>query len=116
MIIGSAMYAGFEAGTPDWPGHHYLFERLTGLSDVGDLPSERPLVTFFGDPRSRDGEPPLRATEAAITKTGQEALDGAAHFVALNGIDEWVGGVRLNSRRGSPWLFDGETLVPGDAP
>jgi hypothetical protein len=110
------MSAGFGADTPDWPGEHYLFDRLIGLSDAGDQPLEHPLVAFFGDPRSTHNEDPMRFTEAAITELGQRVLAGEANHVALNGIDDWVGGVRLSSRAGRLWVFHGETLVPGGAP
>ena len=57
----------------------------------------------------------MRSTEAAITETGRKVLAGEASNVAPNGIEDWVGGVRLCARKGSPWFFDGETLVPGGA-
>ena len=113
-VIGSAMYAGFQAGTPDWPDDQYLFARLTGLSDAAEQPIEHPLVNFFGDPLSTDREVPMRSIEATITETGRQVLAGEANHVALNGIDDWAGGVHLKGRSGSPWLFDGQTLVPGD--
>lgn len=115
MVIGSAMYAGFQAGTPDWPDHEYLFARLTGFSDAAEQPVEHPMVNFFGDPLSTDGELRMRSTEATIAKTGRSVLAGEANHVALNGIDDWVGGVHLKAHSGSPWLFDGQTLVPGNA-
>jgi hypothetical protein len=74
------------------------------------------LVAFFGDPRSTHNEDPMRFTEAAITELGQGVLAGEANHVALNGIDEWVGGVHLSARGVSPWVYDGDTPVPGDPP
>ena len=55
----------------------------------------------------------LRAHAVAITEAGCDVLAGRADAVALNGIDEWRGGVRLGGRDRSPWRWDParETLV-----
>ncbi len=89
---------------PDRPDDIYLFDRLKRL---GDRRLARPLLALTGDLSA------MRSVEAAITETGQKVLAGVANYVALNGIDDWVGGVHLKARSGSPWVFDGETLVPG---
>ena len=46
-----------------------------------------------------------RHTAVALTDAGREVLDGAADHVELNGVDRWIGGVRLAGR--SPrWRWD----------
>ncbi len=102
-IIGYTM--SHDVQYPDWPGDIYLFHRLKRL---GDRRLAHPLLTLTGDLSA------MRFVEAAITETGRKVLAGEANHVSLNGIDDWVGGVHLKARRGSPWLFDGRTLVPGD--
>ena len=49
-----------------------------------------------------------------ITEAGRAFLAGERHAVAENGLDRWVGGVRLNSRAGRIWYRDGSgQLVQG---
>ncbi len=68
-----------------------------------------PLVTI--DPRPT--APDLRGHTVSITDTGRSVLTGRADAVALNGIDEWRGGVHLSGIDRSPWRWDPEreTLV-----
>jgi len=76
----------------DWItwGDAYLFSRLKGLA----APAQRqPLVALTGNPLS------MRETEVVLTQTGRAVLEGRANSVALNGIDDWVGGIHLNSAR-----------------
>lgn len=47
-----------------------------------------------------------------ITATGREVLAGRADQVSLNGLDRWMGGVRLTPSR--YWRWTGSTLVRGD--
>ena len=104
-IIGYTM--GHDLKYPDWSGGDiYLFHRLKRL---GDRRLAHPLLTLTGDPSE------IRSADAAITETGRMVLAGEANHAVLNGIDDWVGGVHLKARSGSPWLFDGKTLVPGSA-
>lgn len=103
-IIGYTM--GHNLKYPDWSGGDiYLFDRLKRL---GDSRLAHPPLTLTGNLSA------MRFVEAAVNETGQKVLAGEANHVALNGIDDWVGGVHLQARSGSPWLFDGQTLVPGD--
>jgi len=104
-IIGYTM--AHDSRYPDWSGDVYLFDRLKRL---GESRLAHPLIALNGNLSA------MRFVEATITETGQRALDGEANFVALNGIDDWVGGVHLRADTGSPWAFDGATLVPGDTP
>jgi hypothetical protein len=46
-----------------------------------------------------------RHTHVALTATGRRVLDGAADHVALNGVDRWIGGVRLLGRDVA-WRWD----------
>jgi len=39
----------------------------------------------------------LRDMKLALTSEGTAALKGEADFVAINGIDEWLGGVHLSA-------------------
>ena len=68
-----------------------------------------PLVTV--DPRPT--APDLRGHTVSITDAGRSVLTGRADAVALNGIDEWRGGVHLSGIDRSPWRWDPEreTLV-----
>ncbi len=77
------------------------------LKRLGDRRLAHPLLALTGDLSA------IRSTEAAITEMGRMVLAGEANRVALNGIDDWVGGVHPKARSGSHWLSDGETLIPG---
>jgi hypothetical protein len=67
-----------------------------------------PLVRLDGD---ESGTMARRTVE--ITSAGRSVLDGRDDAVALNGIDEWRGGVHLLGIDRSPWRWDAraETLV-----
>jgi hypothetical protein len=54
----------------------------------------------------------LRGTEVRLTQHGEAILAGKGNAVEWNGIDEWVGGVHLDSRYGRVWFQTGETLIP----
>ena len=58
------------------------------------LAARRPLIERHG------ADAPLQ-----ITDNGRHVLDGAADDVALNGIDRWIGGVRLTPE--NVWRWDG---------
>jgi hypothetical protein len=55
----------------------------------------------------------LRGCTVRLTDAGRAVLAGRQDAVALNGIDEWRGGVHLVGRDRSPWRWDAgrETLV-----
>jgi hypothetical protein len=59
-----------------------------------------PLVTLDPPdalrPLTTDG---LRRTRVTITATGRDVLDGRSDWIALAGIDRWVGGVHLTGDR-----------------
>ena len=83
-------------------GDWYLFSRLRRLAD----PALRaPLVALSGDPTS------MRSCEATVTDVGRAVFDGSENFVRLNGIDDWVLGVHLDSTGGRVWYRTSDTLV-----
>jgi hypothetical protein len=83
-------------------GDPYLFSRLRGLAS-SDL--AHPLVTMYGDPYD------IRNCEVALTEAGESVLAGRANAVELNGIDDWILGVHLDSGRGSVCYQREGTLV-----
>jgi len=105
--MGDVLGGGIERPYYSVPGPGYLFHRLKRM---GDPVLPFPLIKLSGD-RSD-----MRAVETWLTDAGLAVLNGDENAVALNGIDETIGGVTLSLSRGSLWLFDGETLVPVDLP
>jgi hypothetical protein len=89
---------------PEWMADSYLFQRLHRLAEV-TLP--RPLLTLSGHTRQ------LRGTEVRLTQYGEAILAGKGNAVEWNGIEDWVGGVHLDSRNGRVWFQRGQTLVRG---
>jgi hypothetical protein len=63
-----------------------------------------PLIAF-NEPRPDLKSPSLRA---ALTEAGRDVLVGRSDHIDLNGIDRWMGGVRLT--RQTLWRWDGSTL------
>jgi hypothetical protein len=68
-----------------------------------------PLLSLSSAEPGRD----LRGRQVSITGAGERVVRGEADAIALNGIDEWRGGVHLAGTNRSPWRWDpaGETLV-----
>lgn len=99
-VIGHTM--GYAMDSPDWVGDVYLFHRLQRLG-AADLP--HPLLTM-----NRHGAP-MRETTVEITDTGRAVLRGKANAVRLNGIDDWIAGVHLESRAGRVWFNRSGTLM-----
>ncbi len=99
-IIGHTLANSMEG--PDWVGDDYLFHRLQGLG-AADL--AHPLLSLN---RHRA---PMRETTVEITNTGRAVLRGKANAVHLNGIDDWIAGVHLDSRAGRVWFNREGTLV-----
>jgi Domain of unknown function (DUF1835) len=52
-----------------------------------------------------------RRPEAHLTPEGEQFLRGELNFVELNGIDDWVGGVHLDSRTGDVWFNQDRKIV-----
>jgi hypothetical protein len=99
-IIGHTLGKGMDLG--DWVGDDYLLARLRRL---GAASLAHPAVAISG-PSTR-----MRDTRVALTDVGREILAGSANFVALNGIDDWVGGVHLDSTQGRVWFRRDGALV-----
>lgn len=53
----------------------------------------------------------MRNCQVALTEAGESVLAGRANAEGLNGIDDWVLGVHLDSERGSVWYQKAGTLV-----
>jgi hypothetical protein len=71
-------------------------------SDLSRLASgARPLLHLTGS---------MADARIALTTAGVDVLVGKKDFVDLNGIDVWLGGVRLAGRT-TPWRWDGNHLV-----
>lgn len=68
----------------------------------------RPLVS--ADVQERPGR--LPEGTLALTEDGAAVLAGYADQIALNGVDRWLGGVRVTSDR--LWRWTGTTLVKGE--
>jgi hypothetical protein len=88
----------------DMVGDGYLLSRLRRLADPA-LP--HPLVELVGDATV------IRGCEVALTEAGKAVLAGRANAVEMNGIDDWVLGVHLDSAAGEVWYRDGVGLVHG---
>jgi len=102
-VIGEVMGLNFDA---DLIGDAVLFARLRQLAS-SDL--AHPLVTLSGDPSD------LRNCQVALTNAGEAVLAARANAVELNGIDDWVLGVHLDSRHGSVWYQkDGALMTHAD--
>ena len=86
----------------DQVGDAYLFSRLRRLADPA-LPF--PLLTLSGDSTT------MRGCEVALTEAGAAVLAGRANAVKLNGIDDWVLGVHLDSAHGSVWYREDGAVV-----
>ncbi len=100
-VIGETMGLNFDA---DLVGDAYLFWRLRRLGDSG---LAHPLVALSGDPYN------MRNCSVALTEAGELVLAGRANAIELNGIDDWVLGVHLDSRQGALWYRKESTLVSG---
>ena len=99
-VIGHTMIINSEYLDP--VGDVYLLGRLRDLADP-NLPS--PALELEGDSRS------IRGCTVRVTAAGEDVLAGRKNFVELNEVDDWVGGVHLDSRKGVVWFRRGEDLV-----
>lgn len=99
-VIGEVMGVNFDA---DLVGDGVLFSRLHDLASP-DLP--HPLVTLSGETYN------IQKCQVALTDAGESVLAGHANAVELNGIDDWVLGVHLDSQTGSVWYRKDGALVP----
>jgi hypothetical protein len=51
--------------------------------------------------------------EARLTSAGEAVLDGQADALAMNGIEDQIGGVTLNSTAGPVWVRTKDGLTRG---
>jgi hypothetical protein len=100
-VIASTMKAFFFEDN-ECVGDNWLFWRLRHLAEP-TLP--HPAVTLTGE-RST-----IRGTEARLTPAGERFLNAEFNFAVVNGIDDWVAGVHLDSRVGDVWFRQGRTVV-----
>ncbi|HEY7681403.1 MAG TPA: DUF1835 domain-containing protein [Gemmatimonadales bacterium] len=91
-----------NSGCLDPVGDGYLLGRLRSLADRR-LP--HPALVLAGDVES------ARDQGVEVTASGTAVLAGRSNFVELNGIDEWIGGVHLDSRAGDIWFRSGAELT-----
>lgn len=88
----------------DWVGDAFLFSRLKHLADQS-LP--QPLISITGNQAN------MREAEVYLTDAGKDVLAGRLNCVTVNGIDDWVGGIHLNSVAGDIW-FQRNGILVGD--
>jgi hypothetical protein len=60
---------------------------------------------FAGFPSFGGSEPSFRDCTITMTELGNRILDEKEDWLALQGIDEWFGGLRLQGRS-VPWRWD----------
>jgi hypothetical protein len=53
----------------------------------------------------------MRTCEVVLTDAGESVLATRTNAVELNGIDDWILGVHLDSKRGSVWYQREGTLL-----
>ncbi|HEY5754275.1 MAG TPA: DUF1835 domain-containing protein [Steroidobacter sp.] len=100
-VIGNTLAENFDA---DMVGDAYLFSRLLQL---GDSALAHPLVKISGNPTT------MRDCEVSLSEAGESVLAGRANAVELNGIDDWVLGVHLDSKLGRVWYRKDGVLMEG---
>lgn len=103
-IIGFTMgHDMFDQGSPhmlDVVGDGYLFNRLMSMSRW-----EFPLVKANAQDKS------MKDTKVELTQIGVQILEGEQNNIELNGIDDWVGGIRISSKSGKLWWREGKKLI-----
>lgn len=99
-VVGHTMAHDFYRA--DWVGDNYLFARLRRL---GATDLAHPLLAL------NSSAAPMRETTVELTEAGRAVLNGEANAVQLNGIDDWIAGVYLDSRADRVWFNRDGTLV-----
>jgi hypothetical protein len=99
-VIGFTMIRGLDS--LDWVGDAFLFARLRNLADQS---LRQPLISLSGDAAK------MREAEVHLTETGKDVLAGKQNSVTVNGIDDWVCGVHLDSVAGQVWFQRNGILV-----
>jgi Domain of unknown function (DUF1835) len=80
-------------------GDLWCFRRIAALANA------RSPLLWLGDAETSRQPRVERSTRVGLTATGGSVLDGHVDHVALNGIDRWIGGVRLTGHRAA-WRWD----------
>ncbi len=73
------------------------------LDDLADAP--QPAIIL-----NKHGEKP-KDWDVTLTPLGHELLHGNAHWLELNPIPRWVGGVHIDVRKQPVWCYDGKRGV-----
>jgi hypothetical protein len=89
----------------DCVGHTYLAWRLARLAD-----HRQPFPALALDGPLASGQ---RNRLVRLTSPGLDVRAQRRNYVDLNGVDDWVCGVHLQSSAGRFWFHRGDTLVPG---
>lgn len=97
MIIGYTLAECMNG--LDLVGDLYLFSRLKNLGRPG---LRKPLI------KANALDLPLRDTKTTILPDGIKALSGDIDVIKENGIDDWVGGVHLDSSNNNVWTRNNE--------
>ena len=100
MVIGHTL--GNKLCFQDPVGDEYLFSRLKAMAHP-EL--KKPLVTF------NRSDQPMRKTEVRLTEFGKLALKNMLNVIEENGINDWVGGVNLDSNNPGLWLRNEDKLI-----
>jgi hypothetical protein len=100
-VIGDAIGNNLDA---DLVGDAYLLSRVRRLAATQ---LAHPLLTLSGE-----GEH-MWSGEVDLTPAGEDVLAGRANAVELNGIDDWVLGVHLDSKAGAVRYHENGTLIEG---
>ncbi len=91
----------------DWVGDAQLFAWLKRLGEPS-LP--HPLISFTGN------EADMREAEVHLTDIGKRSWRENSNFVRLNGIDDWVGGIHLESVAERVWFQRNGIIVADHRP
>ena len=99
-VIGYTIIRTIDA--LDWVGDAQLFAWLKAL---GSPAVKHPLVFLSGDLTN------MRETTVSLTESGERVLAQELNFVTLNGIDEWIGGIHLDSSAERVWFQRNGVIV-----
>ncbi len=103
-IIGNAMCHD-NNNKEEWADRVGDASLYTWLKDLARPTLTKPLVEMSAMNYS------MRETEVSITQFGSAVKDGRENKVTTNGINDWVGGVHLDSSQGGTWFRDKEKLT-----
>ena len=86
----------------DLVGDFYLFSRLKNL---GRTSLCKPLI------KTNALDLPMQSTKTIILPDGIKALSSSINVIKENGVDDWVGGVHLDSLTNNVWARNNEELL-----